>query len=153
MSGNELRHDVASWVRKAELDRGIALSIDRLLFSDGVCFHCQQCIEKYLKAVLVAHDEVPERIHDLVVLGTEASDHCPRIAEVLDDLSFLNPFSVLIRYPEKDTDPGEAEEAMEVMERVRAVLREALGIEEPEANAEGEAEERGSIADNNTTGE
>ena len=138
MSGSELRHDVAAWVRKAELDRGIALSVDRFLFSDGVCFHSQQCIEKYLKAILVAHDEVPERIHDLVVLGTEASDYYPRIAGVLEGLSFLNPFSVLIRYPDKDTDPDEAEEAIEVMERVRAVLRQVLGLEDADEEAEDE---------------
>lgn len=136
MSGSELRHDVAAWVRKAELDRGIALSVDRFLFSDGVCFHSQQCIEKYLKAILVAHDEVPERIHDLVVLGTEASDHYPRIAEMLESLSFLNPFSMLIRYPDKDTAPDEADEAIEVMERVRVVLRAALGIDDAEDEAE-----------------
>lgn len=128
MSGSDLRHDVAAWVRRAELDRGIALAVDRLLFSDGVCFHCQQCIEKYLKAVLVAHDEVPERIHDLVVLGTEAADHLPQVEELLDDLMFLSPYSVLIRYPEKDTDPDEADEAIAAMERVRVILRAALGV-------------------------
>lgn len=130
MSGSDLRHDVAAWVRKAELDRGIALSVDRFLFSDGVCFHCQQCVEKYLKAILVAHDEVPERIHDLVVLATEASDHLPQVEELLDDLTFLSPYSVIIRYPEKDTVPDEAEEAIAAMERVRAALRAILGLGE-----------------------
>jgi HEPN domain-containing protein len=39
------------WVRKAEADYVMASALSRLVppVHDGVCFHCQQCAEKYLK--------------------------------------------------------------------------------------------------------
>jgi len=150
MSENEFRRDVVAWVRNAEEDRGIALSVDRFRFPNGVCFHCQQCIEKYLKAVLVAHDQVPERIHDLVVLGTEAADHCPEVVGLLGDLTFLNPFSVLVRYPDKETDLEEAEAAVEAMERARTPLRVVLGLEEaPKGSEPGAGGETGGDGEGN----
>ena len=30
-----------------------------------VCFHCQQCVEKYIKAMLVLHEVEFPRIHDI----------------------------------------------------------------------------------------
>ncbi|MBI4848150.1 MAG: HEPN domain-containing protein [Nitrospirae bacterium] len=29
-----------------------------------MCFHCQQCIEKYLKAFLIYNESEPPRTHD-----------------------------------------------------------------------------------------
>ncbi len=130
MSESQLRRDVAAWVRKAEEDRGMALSVDPGIYANGICFHCQQCIEKYLKATLVAHDVTPDRIHDLVALGTETADHAPEVEELFSDLAFLTPYSVLVRYPDRDAVIEEAHEAIEVMERARAALRIILGIEE-----------------------
>lgn len=141
MSENDLRRDVAAWVRNAEQDRGIALSIDRTLYANGVCFHCQQCVEKYLKAMLVAHDHVPKRIHDLVVLGTEGADYASEIAELYDDLRALTGFAVIVRYPEWEAGVEEAEEAIEAMRGARAVLRQALGLEAPAEDSTAEEDE------------
>ena len=44
----------AEWVEKAEGDFKVAVresEADDAVY-DIVCYHCQQCIEKYLKAVL-----------------------------------------------------------------------------------------------------
>ena len=44
---------VADWVDKAEDDWKAAVDLDRRRrdpLPDPVCFHCQQCAEKYLKA-------------------------------------------------------------------------------------------------------
>ena len=44
----------SEWVRKAEGDLGhvdLAIKGPKPLY-DGVCFHCQQAAEKYLKALL-----------------------------------------------------------------------------------------------------
>ncbi len=129
MSAENLRSDVAAWIRKAEEDRGIALSIDRMLYPNGVCFHCQQCVEKYLKAFLTAQDQKPARIHDLVALGTESADYAPELAEYYPDFVTLSAFAVMVRYPEKEADSKEAEEAIEAIERARSGLRVALDLE------------------------
>ena len=45
----------SEWVEKAEADRSTArreLRVRKAPNFDAVCFHSQQCAEKYLKAVL-----------------------------------------------------------------------------------------------------
>jgi len=32
---------------------------------DNVCFHCQQCAEKYLKALLIKYGGEPEKTHKM----------------------------------------------------------------------------------------
>src|SRR5947209_15398412 len=57
----------AAWVRKAEADLAIARreSKARPPVHDGVCFHCQQAAEKYLKALLQEQGTVIPRTHSL----------------------------------------------------------------------------------------
>ena len=61
----------AEWVGKAEGDFATLERETRARKApnyDGVCFHAQQCAEKYLKALLVEADLPFLRTHDLVVL-------------------------------------------------------------------------------------
>ena len=63
--------DLAEWVAKAEADWATArreFRVRRQVNFDAVCFHAQQCVEKYLKARLIlAHIHFP-KTHDLVAL-------------------------------------------------------------------------------------
>jgi len=55
----------AKWVQKAEADFYTAPREWRVRKNrnhDAVCFHAQQCIEKYLKAVLQKH-QLPSQKH------------------------------------------------------------------------------------------
>lgn len=60
--------DPFAWVARAEEDYRLAQSALRrkqpLLY--GVCFHAQQCAEKYLKALLVSRGRDFPKTHDLV---------------------------------------------------------------------------------------
>ena len=56
------------WVKKAEDDYRTAIALDAADVPAVVCFHSQQCIEKYLKAALVKHKLPTRKTHDLVVL-------------------------------------------------------------------------------------
>jgi HEPN domain-containing protein len=59
------------WIRKAEEDYTVATTLARKRKQptpSAVCFHCQQCAEKYLKAFLVQNAIVFRRIHDLLEL-------------------------------------------------------------------------------------
>jgi len=61
---------VDEWVEKAEADYQAAVALNRRLktpLPDAVCYHCQQCAEKYLKAYLIARGIVPSRTHDLEI--------------------------------------------------------------------------------------
>ena len=58
---------IKQWTLKAEND---LLNVTNNLQAeqtpwDTVCFHCQQAVEKYTKAVLVVHGQEVPRTHDL----------------------------------------------------------------------------------------
>lgn len=59
------------WISKAEGDFYLAVNAMKSRsrhVPDGVCFHSQQCVEKYLKARLVEAGVAPPRTHDLLEL-------------------------------------------------------------------------------------
>jgi len=118
------------WVEKAEGDFSIAgreLRVRKSPSYDGVCFHAQQCAEKYLKARLNAAGKRIPKTHDLDVLlnlclPLEATWELLRPATQI-----LSDYAVRFRYPGATADRGKAKEALEagklIRERVRAALR------------------------------
>ena len=73
MNGAEAtRAIVLEWVVKAEndlLNAAHTLKLGRRCPTDTVCFHAQQCAEKYVKALLVFRGVDFPRTHDLEVLA------------------------------------------------------------------------------------
>ena len=70
--------EIRRWVEKAEHDLRNAehvLTLAEDCPTDTECFHCHQCAEKYLKALLVAHGIAFPRTHDLVVLFNLSTGH------------------------------------------------------------------------------
>lgn len=127
-----MRPETAEWVEKAEGDYRTAR---REFFApespnyDAVCFHAQQCAEKYLKARLVEAGVSFPRIHDLaallrLVLPLEPSWAC--LEEVLDPLTSIG---IEVRYPGVTADVEDATEAINLTTRVRESVRRALGLE------------------------
>jgi HEPN domain-containing protein len=61
---------VSIWIRRAESD--LKIGKDELgteeSATDAVCFHMQQCVEKYLKAFLVFRGQEFPRSHDIALL-------------------------------------------------------------------------------------
>ena len=95
--------------------------------TDIICFHCQQCAEKYIKALLVSLDVHFPKTHDLRLL----LDLVPE--GVLADLPRmrvipLNRYVIEGRYPGdwEPITPEEAREALAMAQEVRAAVREIL---------------------------
>lgn len=92
---------VVQWLEKANRDFDAA---EHLLAQGGrfreiIAFHCQQAVEKYLKALLVRHQVEFPKTHDIrKLLGLIAKVH-PDLAESLRDADVLTPFGVEVRYP------------------------------------------------------
>lgn len=129
----DLRSDVADWVEKAEQDWIAVGSLDASVIPTVICFHCQQCAEKYLKALLTLHDRVPPRTHDLGVLLDSALGEEPDLTDVSDELLLLDRYAVAIRYPGPDADEQEAVLAASAAAIVRDRCRNLLGFSEEEA--------------------
>jgi HEPN domain-containing protein len=89
------------WVRKAEADWLIARRISQSERSlhDGVCFHCQQCAEKYLKALLEELGRAVPRTHILKDLLALLQPDYPTLIPLRRGLTFLTRFAVDPRYP------------------------------------------------------
>ena len=67
----KLRRDVRDWVAKAEEDFAVVRTLSRTrrpVLNDAVCFHAQQCAEKYLKALLTRDHVAFPKTHDLLDL-------------------------------------------------------------------------------------
>ncbi|MFW6235085.1 MAG: HEPN domain-containing protein, partial [Spirochaetota bacterium] len=96
------------WITSAERDRDavqILLAARRQPY-EIVAYHCQQCAEKYLKAVFVQFDRKPPFIHDLVQLCRGIDSYCPEIATVESECERLTPFGTVTRYPGSVMEPG-----------------------------------------------
>jgi HEPN domain-containing protein len=119
------RPDVVEWLLKAEQDFQTAEVMGKKRKSpvpDIVGFHCQQCIEKYLKAFLVLKKIDFPKTHDLIDLLELAVQKDPLLDVFRDDLRVLNPFSVQFRYPGESSTPDDAKMALRSMRRVRSAL-------------------------------
>lgn len=90
------------WIGKAEGDFVLAVTAMKSrnrLVPDGVCFHCQQSVEKYLKARLVEAGAAPPRTHDLSDLLKLLLPHEPFWAPWSSMLGALTYFAVHFRHP------------------------------------------------------
>ncbi len=117
------------WVDKAESDFDAAeltLRGGETPIIDAVCFHSQQCAEKYLKAYLQEHRVRFERRHDLIPL-LELCLTIDKEFEILrESLQSLEQYGVLIRYPGLTVPVEMAEQAFEFTNYIREFLRNRL---------------------------
>jgi HEPN domain-containing protein len=63
-----------------------------------ICYHSQQCAEKSLKAILALHDLSIPHTHDLRIL-VNTLEHISSFDEIAEQLVYLQPFAVAVRYP------------------------------------------------------
>ena len=119
------------WLRKGDSDLADAR---RTVGSDGpydtACFHAQQAVEKYLKALLACHGMPVPRTHDLEELQGLCAPLAPPAALTELDLTQLSGYAVELRY-DADFWPGleTAAEAVAVAEKVRTMVAVLLPVE------------------------
>jgi len=117
------------WIMRAEEDYLVASSLDAKRTPTAICFHCQQCIEKYLKAALVKHKLPTRKTHNLIVLNDLVAEQDAHFGEFNDQLDILNPYSVGGRYPGFETTTDDAKRALEVTSALRQQIRILLDLE------------------------
>ncbi len=116
---------VKEWTAKAEGDFTVACREMRARKSpnyDAVCFHCQQCVEKLMKALLIHLGVTPPKTHMLVLLDELLGPVCPQWKWPLDELRFLSRAAIFLRYPGESAEKGEAREALSLTRKMRARL-------------------------------
>jgi HEPN domain-containing protein len=119
------------WADKAEADHGTALRESAVADHpnhDAVCFHAQQCVEKYLKAVLQEAGLYVPRTHDLIALLALALPVTPTLQAFHADLLYLTSFAVEFRYPGSSASADDAQRAVAVATSVRHEIRQHFGL-------------------------
>jgi HEPN domain-containing protein len=120
-----------SWVRKAERDFKVAQGLMRRWepgYADAACFHCQQAVEKYLKARLIDAGIAFPRTHDLAALLALLLPQDPLWQSFDVACQTLTQFAVNTRYPGDDATKREAVEALKFATAIRREARLALGV-------------------------
>jgi HEPN domain-containing protein len=95
---------------------------------DGVCFHCQQSAEKYLKAWLQENGVIAPRTHDLVKIHHLITPFDPNMRALLRGFRFLTIFAVDFRYPDANATGRQAKSALRWAERIRQEIRKRLRL-------------------------
>lgn len=128
----ELRYELmTSWVVRADHD--YKAGWDELQTedpaTDTVCFHMQQCVEKYLKAYLVVHETSFRATHDIA----ELIEQCRGIDPEFEALSAsqagrLTAYALAAHEPVDLPMPTreEAEDSLRIARTVRDFVRARL---------------------------
>jgi len=122
----------AEWVKKAESDYRVAWREAQATNPpepDAVCFHAQQCIEKYAKAFLQEAGIAFDYTHSMVYLHLKCATADPEFQAHKADFDRLDDYSVDIRYPGDSAAEADARESVEIMARLRAFIRLKLGLD------------------------
>ncbi len=118
------------WIIKAENDLKTAshtLKMARGCPTDAVCFHAQQCVEKYLKAFLVCKGIDFPRTHDIEHLVSLLPESI-WLRLSIEEQRRLTAYATVTRYPgEYEPIPlTEAQQSVRLARRVRRELRSLL---------------------------
>jgi len=120
------------WVEKGDHDLGTAIITYKHIpkYSDTIAFHCQQAVEKYLKAHCVYLDIKIPRTHDLIYLLEIINQKENIQKKWFDRLLILEDFAVEIRYPDHSFELSEKEikEAIDIAKMVRQGIIKSLNL-------------------------
>jgi HEPN domain-containing protein len=124
-----LREIVYKWLVKADNDlktAGQIFNVDEII-TDTICFHCQQAVEKYLKAYLVSKNISPEKTHKIESLLSLCISLDSSFEEIFE-VKILTEYAVELRYPDDFYIPSleEAKEAYQLAQKVRKFVLELL---------------------------
>jgi HEPN domain-containing protein len=125
-----MKSATAEWVTKAEGDfatAGRELRARKSPNYDAVCFHCQQCAEKYLKAVLQENDKHIPKIHNLIELMLLCEEIDSSFEMLRADLVTMERYAVRGRYPGETAEKDDAQAAYAAAGIVRKFVKQKLG--------------------------
>jgi HEPN domain-containing protein len=97
------------WIDKANEDYNVASQLMNMEFppKGAIGFHCQQAVEKYLKALLIFHEEEVPKTHSIEYLLELAKKHDSLFSSF--DPGNLTDYGVEVRYPGDFLEPSIAE--------------------------------------------
>ncbi len=119
------------WIEKAEEDWAVALlalNSPQTKANNAICFHAQQCAEKYLKGQLQEEGVAFPYTHDLITLLDLLVLSHPLWTTLRPALLQLKNYAVAFRYPGDAADVNEANDAVAYCRSVRDTVRQGFGL-------------------------
>lgn len=118
------------WIEKAEEDYNAAKWLQQSPnpLHNSICFHVQQCIEKYLKAWLQEANIHTPRTHNLQELLNLIVRTLPTWARWQPDFKRITTYAVDPRYPGDSRTTEDTQHAMHVCTEVRQAVRTQLKL-------------------------
>ena len=129
-----MKPSTETWVMVAETDYLMAKRTagPPVPLREGICYHAQQCCEKYLKAILEEAGQPIPKIHDLLILHGLVVAFVPALAPLAADLALVTPLGSAYRYPDIQDLANDlfddSESAEETMDQPRAIVRAWLRL-------------------------
>jgi len=128
----ETKHYIRQWIAKAGDDLIVIEKLTQfeVIATSAVCFHCQQVVEKYLKAFLIANGVEIRKTHNIEFLLAECEEFDSDFSTI--DPKDLNDFGVDVRYPGDVYSPSIEETldhkqiALDVKELVEQKLKKLI---------------------------
>lgn len=124
---------IKKWVMKAINDINIVkhelVQPDSEMVTDAICFHCQQSVEKFLKAYLVMKKIDIGKTHNLEFLLELCKKQDIDFGNI--DVGNLSFYAVTVRYPDEFYTPSvqEAKECFEIASAVRDFILRKLELD------------------------
>ncbi len=119
----EQQEYIQRWIQRAEQDFKLVNIVldsnDPQIPFNLMCYHCQQCVEKYLKAYIIFLGLSYPKTHNISQLIAVASKVDEGIIE-LNSTDILTGYAIESRYPDDYYMPS-AEEAHEAIRMVKTV--------------------------------
>ncbi len=130
MKGDKI-NAVNAWFRKADNDLRTAeytMTMDNPPY-DTVCFHAQQCAEKYIKGFLAFHEIDFPKTHSIEDIVLLCKDVAPSLESEIGDVEVLSIYAVETRYPAEmyyEIPEEKAREAIDLAKKVKSVVLKYL---------------------------
>jgi HEPN domain-containing protein len=121
---------IDSWISKANKD--LLSAKHELSFPDvvteTVCFHCQQAVEKYLKAYLVFLGIPFAKTHEIGELITKCESKDKEISVFKEEADKLTDYAIEIRYPDDWYEPtlSEAKESFTIARKIKEFIQNKI---------------------------
>jgi len=124
--------DFHLWVEFAKNDLLVAkeLDIEKHFVYRAILIHCQQAIEKYLKAFLLFQSENISRTHDLLFLCKRCENYDRNFSQFAEELTWISVHYLDSRYPDnfEDISIEEAKRSLEISIKFEKFILPKFGL-------------------------
>lgn len=116
-------YNTKEWIQKSKEDLQAAkVLVEKKLLPWIVCFHCQQAIEKYLKALQIIYLKDYQKSHDLLKIFQTLEQFISN-QDIKENLSSISDFYIASRYPSLQDESITNETAKEVFKKTKDIIQ------------------------------